>query len=81
MTRASAGRGGVGEGGNKRWPGWRGCLVGMGCGALAALLYFLYFWLTRPSTYSLLFLLAYGPVLVIFGGAVGLVFAVVRDPD
>jgi hypothetical protein len=48
---------------------------------LAALLYWLYFELTRPNTYNLLFLLAYGPVLMIFGGMAGLVFAATRDPE
>ena len=69
------------DGGRKGRSAWRGCLIGTGCGAAAALLYWLYFELTRPSTYSLLFLLTYGPALMIFGGVAGLVFAATRDPD
>ena len=71
----------MGDGGSRRWSGWRGCLVGMGCGALAALLYWLYFEIARPNPYSLIFIFTYGPVLMIFGGMAGLVFAAARDPD
>ena len=66
----------------KRGPGrWRGPAIGAACGAVVALLYWLYFESSRPNAYSRLFALTYGPALVIFGAVAGLVFGATRDTD
>lgn len=53
---------------------WRAALAGVACGALVTFLFWLYFELTRPSAYSRLFALTFGPGLVLFGATAGLVF-------
>jgi hypothetical protein len=67
------------ESGRKRSSALRGGLVGATCGAVVALLYWLYFELTRPSSYSRLFALAYGPAFIIFCATAGVVFGATRD--
>jgi hypothetical protein len=59
----------------------RGCLTGMACGALVGLLFWLYFELKHPSSYSRLFALTYGPLLMLFGATAGFVFGAMRDRD
>jgi hypothetical protein len=66
--------------GNNRRGAWRGALAGVACGVLATVLYFLYYQVTSPSPYNIIFLI-YAPVFMTFGGMAGLLVWAMRDSE